>query len=88
MKSELLLRAILTDVLINNFDVANFEKSEVRFDIWLDEKKVQLREDKLTDTIIAYGFGEYPGVKLINDRFHVQQLMSEAVDQMRIRLRW
>lgn len=30
----------------------------------------------------------FPGAKLINDRFHVQQLMSEAVDQMRIRLRW
>lgn len=30
----------------------------------------------------------FPGAKLINDRFHVQQLMSEAVDQIRIRLRW
>lgn len=26
--------------------------------------------------------------KLINDRFHVQQLMTEAVDQMRVALRW
>lgn len=26
--------------------------------------------------------------KLINDRFHVQQLMSEAIDQMRIAFRW
>lgn len=30
----------------------------------------------------------FPAAKLINDRFHVQQLMSEAVDQIRIRLRW
>lgn len=30
----------------------------------------------------------FPGAKLINDRFHVQQLMSEAVDQIRIRYRW
>lgn len=30
----------------------------------------------------------FPGATLINDRFHVQHLMSEAVDQMRIRLRW
>ena len=30
----------------------------------------------------------FPVAKLINDRFHVQQLMSEAVDQIRIRLRW
>lgn len=30
----------------------------------------------------------FPKVKLINDRFHVQQLMTEAVDQMRIAFRW
>lgn len=30
----------------------------------------------------------FPGAKLINDRFHVQQLMSEAVDQLRIHYRW
>ena len=32
----MLLRAILPDVLIDNFDVANFEKTESRFDIYLD----------------------------------------------------
>ena len=30
----------------------------------------------------------FPKAKLINDRFHVQQLLSEAVDQLRIRHRW
>ena len=30
----------------------------------------------------------FPKATLINDRFHVQQLMSEAIDRMRIRLRW
>ena len=30
----------------------------------------------------------FPAAKLINDRFHVQQLMSEAVDQIRIAIRW
>jgi len=30
----------------------------------------------------------FPKARLINDRFHVQQLMSEAIDQMRIALRW
>lgn len=30
----------------------------------------------------------FPKTKLINDRFHVQQLMTEAIDQMRIALRW
>jgi transposase len=30
----------------------------------------------------------FPKARLINDRFHVQQLMSEAIDQMRIAFRW
>lgn len=30
----------------------------------------------------------FPKAKLINDRFHVQQLVSEAIDQMRIGYRW
>lgn len=30
----------------------------------------------------------FPGATLVNDRFHVQQLISEAVDQLRIRHRW
>ncbi len=59
MKSETLLRAILPDVLIDNFDVVNFEKTDVRFDIWLDEKKVQMREDKRNSDIISHGFGPY-----------------------------
>ena len=40
MEHTQLLRAILPDVLIDNFDVSKFEKSSSRFDIWLDEKKV------------------------------------------------
>ena len=34
-------------------------KSADRFDIYLDEKKVQLKEDKTNPDIISYGFGEY-----------------------------
>lgn len=30
----------------------------------------------------------FPAARLINDRFHVQLLMSEAVDQLRIHYRW
>ncbi len=30
----------------------------------------------------------FPGACLINDRFHVQQLISEAVDQLSIHHRW
>ena len=59
MIPEDLLRAILPDVLIDNFDIVNFEKSDSRFDIWLDEKKVQLRDDKANSKVVAYGFGSY-----------------------------
>ena len=59
MNPERLLRAILPDVLIDNFDIVNFDKSADRFDIYLDEKKVQLKEDKINPDIISYGFGEY-----------------------------
>ena len=58
MKSEQLLRAILPDVLIDNFDVVNFEKSSTRFDIYLDEKKIQMREDKKFCNVISHGFCE------------------------------
>ena len=59
MDHTILLRAILPDVLIDNFDVANFEKTDSRFDIWLDEKKVMLSEDKKKRSVISHGFGEY-----------------------------
>ncbi|MDL2224540.1 transposase family protein, partial [Bacteroidales bacterium OttesenSCG-928-M06] len=63
MKSENLLKAILPDILIDNFDVVNFEKTDTRFDIWLDEKKVQLREDKYNANVIANGFGSYHSIQ-------------------------
>ena len=54
-----MLRAILPEVLIDNFDVVNFEKTDSRFDIYLDEKKVQMRDDKQNASVISHGFGEY-----------------------------
>nr|WP_241159976.1 transposase family protein [Parabacteroides sp. ZJ-118] len=63
MKPEQLLRAILPDVLIDNFDVVEFKKTDDRFEIWLDEKKVQLREDRKKSKVIAYGFGEYHSIQ-------------------------
>lgn len=59
MELTKLLRAILPDVLIDNFDIVNFDKSELRFDIYLDEKKVQMREDKKYGNVISHGFGDY-----------------------------
>lgn len=43
----------------HNFDIVSFDKSADRFDIYLDEKKVQLKEDKYNPEIIAYGFEDY-----------------------------
>lgn len=63
MKSDQLLRAILPDVLIDNFNVVNYEKSDTRFDIWLDEKKVMMREDKKYSNVISHGFGEYHSIQ-------------------------
>lgn len=63
MKSDQLLRAILPDVLIDNFDVVNYEKTDTRFDIWLDEKKVMMREDKKYSNVISHGFGEYHSIQ-------------------------
>ncbi len=54
-----ILRDILPEVLVDNFDIVGREKTAERFDIWLDEKKVQMREDKNNHKVIAYGFGEY-----------------------------
>ena len=59
MKTDQLLRAILPEVLIDNFDVERFEKTDTRFDIWLDEKKVQLKEDRRNKDIVSNGFGDY-----------------------------
>lgn len=59
MKSDQLLRAILPDVLIDNFDVVDYQKTDTRFDIWLDEKKVLILEDKKNSNVISHGFGEY-----------------------------
>ena len=78
MKPERLLRAILPDVLIDNFDIVNFDKSADRFDIYLDEKKVQLKEDKTNPDIISYGFGEYRTIQDI--LFVVAPLISMSVN--------
>lgn len=59
MESIKLLRAILPEVLIDNFDVVKFDKTSTRFDIYLDEKKVMIREDKRNNHVISHGFSEY-----------------------------
>lgn len=79
MEPTNLLRAILPDVLIDNFDVVNFEKTDSRFDIWFDEKKVQMRNDKLSSQVISHGFCEYHTISDFPNRgrstyLHVRKL--------------
>lgn len=59
-------------------------------------KKIPLRErlkvttvtTDLSSAMMLTARRVFPRLSLINDRFHVQQLISEAVDQLRIRYRW
>ncbi|MBT9850701.1 transposase family protein, partial [Phocaeicola vulgatus] len=64
MKPERLLRAILPDVLIDNFDIVNFDKSADRFDIYLDEKRKWL--DNSSNEIFSYDWdlSEFDGTRL------------------------
>lgn len=59
MKSEELLRAILPDILLDNFEVVDYSKTSIRFDIYLDEKKIMMPEDKMCGNIISHGFSDY-----------------------------
>ena len=65
-------------MLIGNFDIVNFDKSADRFDVYLDEKKVQLKEDKTNPDIRSYGFGEYRTIQDI--LFVVAPLISMFVN--------
>ncbi len=51
-------------------------------------RKIRTVTTDLSSAMMLTARTAFPGAMLINDRFHVQQLMSEAVDQMRIRYRW
>ena len=51
-------------------------------------RKVETVTADLSSAMMLTARSVFPKAQLVNDRFHVQQLMSEAVDQMRIALRW
>ena len=59
-----ILRELLPAEIVDNFDIVRYEKTDDRFDIWFDEKKIQEESDARNDDIIAHGFGEY---KVIQD---------------------
>lgn len=51
-----LLKAMLPEALMENFDVVRFEKTADRFDIWLDEKKTPPEGGR---DAVSNGFDEY-----------------------------
>lgn len=50
--------------------------------------KVKTVTTDLSSAMMLTARKAFPGSSLVNDRFHVQQLIAEAVDQLRIRHRW
>lgn len=54
------------------------------------EKRLQVKTitTDLSSAMMYTAYKAFPKVKLINDRFHVQRLLNEAVDQLRIKYRW
>lgn len=59
MEHNDILRELLPEEIVDNFDLIRYEKTDERFDIWFDEKKIQEEADAINENIIAYGFGEY-----------------------------
>lgn len=51
-------------------------------------RKVQTVTADLSGSMKYIASKAFPSAEQISDRFHVQQLMSQAIDEMRIELRW
>ena len=51
-------------------------------------QKVRTVKTDLSSAMMMTARAAFPKAMLVNDRFHVQRLVSEAIDQMRIGLRW
>ncbi len=58
-----ILRELLPQEIVDNFDIVKYEKTKETFDIWFDEKKIQEQSDAENENIIAYGFGDYKAIQ-------------------------
>lgn len=63
----------------------NLILNKIPRDIRLKVKEVTLDMAASMEKIVKFSF---PKAKLVTDRFHVQKLASEAVQEMRIKYRW
>lgn len=69
--------------------VASDTVSEILLKVPLKQRlKVKTVTTDLSSAMMLTARNVFPGASLVNDRFHVRQLISVAVDQLRIRYRW
>ncbi len=69
--------------------VASDTVSEILLKVPLKQRlKVKMVTTDLSSAMMLTARNVFPSASLVNDRFHVRQLISVAVDQLRIRYRW
>ena len=69
--------------------VASDTVSEILLKVPLKQRlKVKTVTTDLSSAMMLTARNVFPSASLVNDRFHVRQLISVAVDQLRIRYRW
>jgi len=73
-----MVRGVSSDTVIKVFKTMSLHK----------RLKVKTVTTDLSCAMMQTARRAFPDAQLINDRFHVQQLMNEAVDHLRVRYRW
>ena len=59
MKTSEAFWMFLPSSLEELFEMVKFERTEQSYDIWLDEKKLKSKEDKLNKDIVSRGYTDY-----------------------------
>ncbi len=73
-----MVRGVASDTVIRAFNRMPY----------LKRRQVKTITTDLSSAMMLTARRSFPAAQLINDRFHVQQLINEAVDQLRIKYRW
>lgn len=73
-----MVRGVASDVVIKVFKRMSHHK----------RLQVKTITTDLSSAMMLTARRAFPRAQLINDRFHVQQLMNEAVDHLRVKYRW
>lgn len=73
-----MVRGVASETVINAFKRMSHSK----------RLQVKTITTDMSSAMMLIARKSFPAAQLINDRFHVQQLMNEAVDQLRVKYRW